>query len=368
MIIKKRKHLNLSVESAMERIDDLSNNIHETYKIKIGYDNKLEKNSGVISDYPSGDFSIRINPNIRIEGNIFKKANELDFLNAIRMLYHETHHIIQNCEIYQSRQPNEDIIKMSIHKLASHENRNYYTKLNRYNNDLSEIDAEMNAIVDTYNYIKSKFKHADADSLICDLVNSKSDNPNIDYFIQGHYNSFDNIVDAFIDKYEQAKSAEVSQYIVWRLRPLDEINEKEDECIKYLQACVRENPEEEVLMTQFNSARSIIDRDLLIASITCHLHPEIEYDKIYPCLWCEDLSPENVFGRPLPEPPEGLIKPLSKEEIQRRIEKANEIYKIIQAEEAKIYDRNSYNEKHNIKLNESLLTDYQKDDESSYDI
>ena len=62
---------------------------------------------------------------------------------------------------------------MSMRKLASSENRRYYTGLNRYRNDLSEIDAEMMALANTYDFIQDNFPNADADALMCELVNEK---------------------------------------------------------------------------------------------------------------------------------------------------------------------------------------------------
>lgn len=298
----------------------------------------------------NGTFKIEIGSSMDIQtGFLSKNVDVIQFADIIRAIYHEEQHIIQNCKSYYDITPTDDIVRMSIRNLASEKNISYYEGLNRYNNDLSEIEAEATALLNTYEYLNLHLPKANPETLICNLVNHKIQIA--DYFISGHYDSFDDILDAFSNHYEDAKKKQIEGYIAYALRPSQEISSKQDECIRYLQSCVKENPAEIILMEQFNKEKDPHKKDLMIASITCHLHPEIEYEKIFPCLSDIDLSPENIFDRSLPKTPDQFVMSISKQAIENRIQLANTIHqKIINAE------YHSYDEK--------LKSDIQKIDET----
>lgn len=357
----KHNNLKISKRSSSKYIQKIIEEISERYGIDIQADRNSASGFAYTRDGIIGDFSIYVSTAIREEGRFLSKlANNIDFLKCVCSLYHEEQHIIQNCRNYYDACPDENVILMSMRKLASSENRRYYTGLNRYRNDLSEIDAEMMALAYTYDFVKDNFPNADADALMCELVNEKIKIS--DYFITGKFKTFDDILDAFSDHYEEAKTRSVA-YRVRELRPTQEINPKEDECIRFLQSCIRENEDNRPLIDKFNAATDPHEKDLMIASITHHLHPEIEYERIYPCLKNIDLSPEEIFDSRLPQPPEGLIKAISKEKIERRIQIANEIHSRIESQMYSGYVHSAENTDE--KLNESLLNEshVQKEDE-----
>lgn len=358
-----KSRLRLSIDAADAYMQREMQKIAGKYKVSVSYDKRLINGKGYVYNKIDGDFAINISPYISEQGLLFKQADDIQFLNNLRALYHEEHHIIQNCHEYQSRYPSEETIIKSVRNLASDNNPEYYKDKNRYTNDLSEIEAEMKAIIKTHTFIKDTLKNTHADELICNLVKYRQ--KTCDYFFQQNCESFDEIMDAFETQYEKAQHVPIEGYIAYVLRPSQNINPKNDECMRYLQACVRENPNEVELMTQFNKEKNSHNKDLMIASITCHLHPEIEYEKVYPCLSDIDLSPENIFDRELPQPPEGLIKPIPKEDIERRIELAKFIHdKIIESEIRQYSDENKSHEKE--VLNESLVSEHESEKTDEY--
>lgn len=348
---EERYNLKLNKRESEKHMRKLTSNISNKYGISVETNDKFPSGFGYTKCGIDGDFSIFVGSKMKTNNSLFnKKVNDIDFLKCICSLYHEEQHVIQNCNKYYDMNPDEDTIIMSLRKLASSENKNYYKGLNRYNNDLSEIEAEAIAISCTYDYIRDNFPEANANGLICELVNHKIQIS--DYFISGYYTSFDEILNAFSEHYENAKHKKVS-YSAYELRPSQNINPKQDESIKFLQFYARENNDKQ-LIEKFNSTTEPHEKDLLIASITCHLHPEIDYERIYPCLKYIDLSPENVFDSSLPKAPEGLIKEIPKEDIKRRIETANSIHKRIVADEYSGYLKQSEITEH---VDLSLLSD-----------
>lgn len=340
----------LNMRQAQKCIRKLAKNISNKYNIKIESDTNMNAGFGYINDSIEGDYSIHFGNNIQTNGIILKEIDTIDFLNIIRALYHEEQHILQNCQAYLEKQTSDDTILMSLRKVSSITNRKYYKGNNRYNNDLSEIEAEIMAIANTYDYIQKQFPKSNADALICNLVNYKIETS--DYFIKGRYNSFDDVIDAFSNHYEEAKSKQISGYIAYVLRPSQDINTEKDECIRYLQACVRENSKNIDLMTQFNSKNEPYQKDLMIASITCKLHPEINYEKIYPCLCNVDLSPQNIFDKDLPDVTEDIKEEISKEKIDMHIDLTKKIHDKILNDEYKTYIKSNHTD---FQINESLL-------------
>lgn len=322
--MKKRKSLNLTENKAYSKIDDLITELKSKYGTEIEMDGRLINGFGELHDYVDDDLAIKIGYSPRVNVKfLYNVVNDYDFVNAVRALFHEEQHLIQLCEDYQDINPSEETIAMATRKLATMNNPDYY--MSTYTMDMTEIDAESTAILKTYNYLKEEFPKADANGLICDLVNDKAQ---MNYFIKGHYNSVDKIMDAFSDKFEVIKDMKVNQHIYCIPFPSYDINEMKDESYRYLQACVREDASNQDLMDEFNSKSMFEDYDLLFASITCHLHPEIEYDKLYPCLSYVELSPENVWNRSLPSNLRELhVEHIPKEDIDYHLEAIQSVRK-----------------------------------------
>ena len=284
----------LSLRKAQSKISSLANDIANKYDINVILNKNIYGGFAGTSCGVSGDFTIEVGSGMHVKTKLLStQVSMIQFTDIIRAIYHEEQHIVQNCKSYYDITPTEDILQMSVRNLASENNINYYEGLNRYNNDLSEIEAEATALLNTYQYLTVNFPKINTERLICNLVNHKIQIA--DYFISGHYNSFEQILDAFSEHYEEAKKQPIQGYVAYQLRISQEISMQQDECIRYLQNCVRENSEEITLMEQFNNEKDPYKKDLMIASITCYLHPEIPYEKIYPCLSDIDLSPENIL-------------------------------------------------------------------------
>ena len=355
--------LMLKTDTAQKHIDAIATRMTKDYGITVEYGKGLKNGTGYTRDGIYGTFNIYIGVSLEETGSIFKKVDDVEFLKCVCALHHEEQHIKQNCALYKNKTPDEETIQMATRKVASSENRTYYRTPDRYRYDLSEIDAEYTALLQTYKFIKRHFKHANADNLICKLVNEKAKpTPENKYFILGHYNSFGEITEVFKQHYEQAKTAKVA-YSVSELRPSQEVDTKKDECIRFLQTCVRNNSADRELLTQFNQTKAAPEKDLMIASITQHLHPDIDFKRMYPCLETVDLEPEIVFGRPLQTCLQTHESDVDKELFEQRIEKAKNIGERIKAAELKA---RMQKEDAQI-LNESLLTEPQANKTHTYE-
>lgn len=355
--------LMLKADTAQKHIDAIATRMVKDYGITVEHGKGLKNGTGYTRDGIYGTFDIYIGISLEETGSIFKKVDDIEFLKCVCALHHEEQHIKQNCAFYQNKTPDEDIIQMATRKIASGENRTYYSKSDRYCNDLSEIDAEYTSLLQTYRFIKKNFKYANADNLICKLVNEKARPTGGNrYYVLGHYDSFDEVTKAFKQHYEQAKTAKVA-YTIPELRPSQEIDPEKDECERFLQICVRNDSVDRKLLTQFNRTKTAPEKDLMIASITQHLHPDIDFKRLYPCLETVDLEPEIVFGRPLQTCLQIHESAVDKELFEQRIEKAKEIGEKITAMELK-----ARIDKEGIQtLNESLLTESLVDKTHTYE-
>lgn len=340
----------IKLSNAYEYIDALESELKNHYKIDIHHNNDLCKGTGIISNGAYGDFSIYVNNNIKAVKNngLFKRyADTLDFTNYIRTLFHEEQHIIQSVDIMYRH--DSDAVQMAMKNLACEGNNDYYGSLNnnldyhngstdRYNNNLSEIDAERTGIIKTYEFLKNNITADHAEELICKMVNDKIKHS--DYFIKGYFNNISDIKDAFDAKYEKAKFSEII-HLVPRLRPSDVVKQDDDEYVKYLQSIIRDNPMDIKLMEMFWNEKDTFEKDRMVAGIVHHLHPEINYKKLYPCLANEDLSNEAVFGMKLPKPIQidvfddkkqewikaDMYKAYNSDKLKTRIIKADDLHK-----------------------------------------
>lgn len=268
----------IPIDTAMMHIQNLKNEIQEAYGITVHDDTSIPINSGVTSDGPTGTFNVRINQPIRLEGLFHKQANTMDFVDYIRILHHEEQHIVQAItDVYIQdaalEQDVDSIKQMSIKNIACIGNYDYYRGSNHsYNNNLAEIDAEYTAISNTYDFLRNYVSPKYAEQMICDVVNQKV--LHSDYFIQKVCSNFDDIADAFSDKYEQAKFSHIYHPVV-RLRPSQNVNQDSDEYIKYLQQVVKDDPNNMWLMEQFWNVTDVDEKDKMVASIVLHIHPEL---------------------------------------------------------------------------------------------
>jgi hypothetical protein len=272
-------------------------------------------NNAALKDDIVDDLSVEINYCLRSKRNfIFSKVDDTLFLKCISTIYHEEQHLMQSCIDFYSEYPSDDIIQMAIRRLARENNEQYYILRDRYNNDLSEIKAEAMGIYHTYEFLKENFPDKDADKLISDLVNCNISH--YTYFISGHYTNIDEILDAFDEQYEKAKTADIEYPDAWK----EPVN---DEAYQYLIWCKNNNCP--VVYYDFIKKHDAVNKDLLMASITCHIHPEIPYERLYPCLLGTDLSSKTIFGYNLPVPPKDMFIPFDTDKMQNRIELADRI-------------------------------------------
>lgn len=340
---------------AKKYIKELGENISISHNIILDNDYELYAGIAFTKTGVDGDLSVTIGSKMRTNGHFwYKQVSDIDFLKCICSIYHEEKHIMQNTQDYYEICPSDETIQMCIRQFINGNNRKYYTGKERYCNDLSEIDAEAYGLLNTYEFLVDNLPDLDANQMICDLVNEKIKTS--DYFISGHYNNINDILDAFSEHYEEAKTAPVSY-------PVFAFYKNEDECIRFLQWCAKDREQNQPLIDKFNETTDPHEKDLLIASITHHLHPEIPYERIYPCLRDMELAPEEIFGRSLPDPSEDLIDLIDTDRIKNRIRIADEIHKSILYQTYN--ERNYQGETEGAALDEALELKKENNDEYS---
>lgn len=276
--------LNISLLKAKYYVFNLMNTMHKKYNIEIITKNETKSNVfGYVRNGIVGDFSIFIN--METNNRLFDKVDDIFFLNCICTLYHAQQHIKQTCYLYYEN--SDDAVNMAMSQFAYDRNNNYYVR--RYKNDLSEIDAEYIALIDTKEYLENKFPYVNSDKLMCKLVNYKMEANNYPLHGEDEFKTFNDVINAFDKHYEEAKQATIDYNVM-------SFDKNDDECIRFLQIYMF-NKDVRPIINKFDSVNNAIEKDILIASITHHLHPEIDYERIYPCLKGIDLSPEKIFSK-----------------------------------------------------------------------
>ena len=329
--------IKISLRYGRKCMSDVENELKDKYNIDIIDDETMYSGNSGIMNKSEGNFDIYINKhgyNIYSKNMIFKYIDTFDFINYIRALYHEEQHIIQSIDKLYSH--DDDAIQMAMKNFACEGNPDYYNGSNsRYNNDLAEIDAERAGVLKTYQFLKDNVTDEHAEELVCDMVNEKITHS--DYFIEGHFDSITDIKDAFDKQYEHAKFSQIDCMLI-RLRQSQFVNPKSDEYVKYMQTIVKIDESKRSLMEMFWDEHDVFEHDRMVASVVHHLHPEIDYRRLYPCLRNEDLSPESVLGQTLPPAPEiqylnktkddlifePVCESYDQQKLQRRIEKSGQ--------------------------------------------
>lgn len=198
-------NIKITMMQAMYNLRKLEREIQEKYGIEIIDDGNFLKGEGGLANESDGSLNIYTNKDISFDNKhslVPMYVDMYDFTNYVRMLYHEEQHIIQTENKMYSH--DSDAIQMAMRNLACHGNKNYYNEsTDRYNNNLSEIDAEKASVLKTYDFLKNTMKLYDAEKLVCDMINEKIQHS--DYFIKGQFDKLSDIKDAFDKKYEEAK-------------------------------------------------------------------------------------------------------------------------------------------------------------------
>lgn len=234
--------LKLSKRKANRKIEEIAKHINVQYGVDVKITYSQPNAQGCAHDNFDGDLSIDVLFMPRMEKyRLFNHVNDMDFIDAIRALYHEERHLIQNADMYQNQNPSETDVAMAIRHIACKNNRFYYMSHSNYYNDMNEIDAEGAAIVKTYNYIKSEFQNVNADKMMLDYITKKIATSQ-HYFIDGTYDSFESVIDAFSAKFEKAKDAKLN-YEKINTNTVRFYNQysRQDECVGYLRAYISEN-------------------------------------------------------------------------------------------------------------------------------
>lgn len=326
--------IKISMMNAARHINKIETRMANTYQIEIIDNACFPKGFGGVSNSATGNMNVYMNKSLNTHGVLNRYVDNMDFVNYLRVLFHEEQHIKQTCsQLYNPK--DADAIQMAIKNIACQDNDDYYNGQNhRYNTNLAEIDAERAGIIETYKYLKDNVSEEHAESLVCEMVNHRI--INADYFITRPCDSMAEIIEAFNKQYEQAKFAQI-EHMIPRLRQSQQVKQNDDEYVKYLQQIVKDNPENVWLMDMIWQEHDAHEHDKMVAAIVLHLHPEMDYKRIYPCLINEDLSPQTIFGRNIPSIPQTmtyddeikqwtqvpLTEPMDVTKIEYRIHKVN---------------------------------------------
>ena len=157
------KHkLKLTNQSASDMLDDLASYLKEIHNISIKFIKQPYGSGYIHTEALTTTLYVgNLYPIDRPETNPKTSVSDNNFLHMITAMFHELTHHHQNKYIYQKNNPSQDDVYMTLHQIATQNNRFYYKPFDNYNylHDPSEIMAEYQAITNTYEYLQNQFSH-----------------------------------------------------------------------------------------------------------------------------------------------------------------------------------------------------------------
>lgn len=216
-----------------------------------------------------------------------KSVDDKHFVEFLVAHFHEQRHLTLAMNAYENATGDESVDNALLVAYVAKDNQQYY--LQNRTNFITEIDAEFYGILQAHDYIVEAFPDVDTkqiDKLFVDYVNEHITNYTYQIKKNQHkIETFDDVIDAFDQAYEDAITSRTRTYIRTRNNP--------DDVMELLR-----KPEYDDIFTKICEEKNPYEKDKMIASLTLHLHPE--YVEKLPSLNRIDLSPTTVFGHELP--------------------------------------------------------------------
>ena len=211
--------------------------------------------------------------------------SDTKFLKMITTIFHELEHYHQQTQTYRKENPSNDDIYMTIREVATLKNPCYYkpSDMHNYIYDPTEIMAEYQGIMQTYNYLQNEFENIPANTkeqIMVNFVNHCQKAPYYWIHSKEPFQSMEEIENAFETVYKKSKFIKRKYF--------------EYENMRFM----KQYPE---IIQRFENANTGYQQDKIMACITCYLHPG--FKDYYQSIQSIDLSPETVLDMQLPEEP-----------------------------------------------------------------
>lgn len=291
------KHkLKLTNQSASDMLDDLASYLKEIHNISIKFIKQPYGSGYIHTEALTTTLYVgNLYPIDRPETNPKTSVSDNNFLHMITAMFHELTHHHQNKYIYQKNNPSQDDVYMTLHQIATQNNRFYYKPFDNYNylHDPSEIMAEYQAITNTYEYLQNQFSHITSktkEKLMVDYVNNCQYHATNGYWIHSKkpFQSMEEIENAFEIAYKKSK------FIKRKYFEYENQTDILDENMRFM----KQYPE---IIQRFENANTGYQQDKIMACIACYLHPR--FKDYYQSIQSVDLSPKTVLDMQLQEEP-----------------------------------------------------------------
>lgn len=289
------QRLHLTTKESHRRITDLIKDIEETHNINVQIIDEPCCN-GYVDSYNQEHTLVKIgNQPIHPPISLFTngKVSDIDFLQMITTMFHELTHHLQNKYVYQNSKSDKEDIYLTIHEIATRKNPFYYKPFDMHNyvHDPTEIMAEYQGIMQTYNYLQNEFEDIPANTkeqIMVDFVNHCQKAPYYWIHSKKPFQSMEEIENAFEIAYKKSK------FIKRKYFEYENQNEILDENMRFM----KQYPE---IIQRFENANTGYQQDKIMACIACYLHPE--FKEYYQSIQSVDLSPKTVLDMQLQEEP-----------------------------------------------------------------
>lgn len=208
-------------------------------------------------------------------------------------MFHELTHHLQNKYVYQNSKSDKEDIYLTIHEVATRKNPFYYKPFDMHNYvyDPTEIMAEYQGIMQTYNYLQNEFEDIPANTkeqIMVNFVNHCQKAPYYWIHSKKPFQSMEEIENAFEIAYKKSK------FIKRKYFEYENQTDILDENMRFM----KQYPE---IIQRFENANTGYQQDKIMACIACYLHPR--FKEYYQSIQSVDLSPKTVLDMQLPEEP-----------------------------------------------------------------
>lgn len=288
----------MSIHSFAKYMNDLVFSICNDNNVKCIYDKQMDAGTCKIDEINRfvvigvKDLSL-LHMNIDDMGKLksdftcFDKVKKSLAVSYTVNLFHEINHLMQYTYDIQD---NKDLAYNDICTYPEARD-SYYLCLSNYFHNPREISAEYNGVADALDYLKVRFKNANA--LICNYVNGRVNNKY--YWINKTVNNFDDITNSFVESLEYSSHHK-------RICAKNDYWSKNDKLMDFFD-------DYPAFKDKFDAEDNPIKQDKMIASIVLHYRPIVQDN--YECLHDEDMSISTVFEipfRPLPVEFEDMVE------------------------------------------------------------
>lgn len=287
--------LKLSNQSAQSYLENLTDGIENKYHINTIFVNEPCGTGRITTDQNHTPLLLIGTQISKLPFTPMPKTplSDTKFLKMITTVFHELAHYYQQTSTYQKTNPSNDDVYMTMREIATLKNPFYYkpSDMHNYVYDPTEIMAEYQGIMQTYNYLQNEFEDIPANTkeqIMVNFVNHCQKAPYYWIHSKKPLQSMEEIENAFEIAYKTSK------FIKRKYFEYENQNEILDENMRFM----KQYPE---IIQRFENANTGYQQDKIMACIACYLHPG--FKEYYQSIQSVDLSPKTVLDMQLPEEP-----------------------------------------------------------------